>query len=102
MARPIEHNLFKPYIPCVVRLSEMFQTEETITVEWMSPRNNEVSLFKGLYKYEKGSSETFMINGKPGYCAMVLEELAAKGMIIDKRSQSSSIKFWIHLSGKKV
>lgn len=102
MSQFITHTNVNLPVSLTIRIADFFQAEEQIAVEWLSPEKKEVTLFSGLYSYEKGASETFIVRGKPGYCTAVLKELGTHGTIIDKRPQNSSVKFWIHLSGRRT
>jgi hypothetical protein len=102
MPRLITSSSVKISIPLANRLTDIFQPEEQIVVEWVAPENDNVSLFAGLYDYEKNVTETFTIKGKPGFCAFVLSELNHHGLVIDKRTQSKTVKFWIHLTGRRM
>ncbi|MBL7959177.1 hypothetical protein JNL27_02955 [bacterium] len=102
MPQFITNSFITVNLPFITRLSDVFQAEEQIAVEWISPEDNRVSLFDGLYEYEQNTSETFTIRGKPGFCSAVTEELDKHGRIVDKRPQNPSVKFWIHLSGKRA
>lgn len=102
MSRQITSSTIKLSIPFATRLTDLLQPEEQIVVEWVSPESEKVSLFAGLYEYEKNATETFTIKGKPGFCSLILSELNHHGSVIDKRPQNPSVKFWIHLTGRRA
>lgn len=102
MSQHITPSTFKVHLSFLTRLFDTFQPEEQIAVEWISPENDGASLFDGRYKYGKNVSETFMIRGKPGFCSAVTAELGKHGRVVDKRPQNASVKFWIHLSGRRA
>lgn len=102
MSQLITPDSVRVSLPFVSRFADFFRTDEQIAVEWISPELKNVSLFTDLFRYDKSVIETFTIRGKPAYCAAVLTELASHGTILDKRPQNASVKFWIHLSGRRA
>lgn len=101
MPQLIYSSSVKVIIPLRVQLGDFFQPDEQLAVEWISSEFQDVSLFSGLLHYTKNTGETFVIRGKPGYCSAVLAELNMHGIIVDKRPQNPSVKFWVHLTGKR-
>jgi hypothetical protein len=76
-------------IPVLSRIKDLLiGTEETITVEWLSPdyTSKEMTILWGLFqlKTEKGEKRTFIVRGKPGFCAAVIEKLQQDGRIVRK------------------
>lgn len=75
-------------IPVFSKIKDFFGAEETITVEWRSPDyiSKEVTILWGLLQVttEKGERRTFIVRGKPGFCAAVIEKLQQDGKIVRK------------------
>lgn len=75
-------------IPVFSKIKDFFGPEETITVEWLSPdyTSKEITILWGLFqlKTEKGEKRTFIVRGKPGFCAAVIEKLQQDGKIVRK------------------
>lgn len=91
MAEYITPDQFKKAgisIPVFSRFKDFFGAEETITVEWLSPdyTSKQMRILWGLFqlKTEKGEKRTFIVRGKPGFCAAVIDKLQQDGKIVRK------------------
>ncbi len=75
-------------IPVFSKIKDFLSPEETITIEWFSPNYSakEITILWGLLqlKTEKGEKKTFILRGKPGFCAAVIEKLQQDGKIVKK------------------
>lgn len=75
-------------IPVFSKIKDFLSPEETITIEWLSPNYSakEITILWGLLQLrtEKGEKKTFIVRGKPGFCAAVIEKLQQDGKIVKK------------------
>ncbi len=86
---PEKFEKAKISIPVFARIKDFLSTtEETITIEWVSPNysSKEIAILWGLFQLrtEKGEKRTFIVRGKPGFCAAVIEKLQQDGKIVQK------------------
>ncbi|QLE56282.1 hypothetical protein [Nostoc sp. TCL26-01] len=86
---PEKFNKAEISIPIFARIRDFFNSkEEIITIEWFSPNygSTEVIILWGLFRFrhETGEKKTFVIRGKSGFCAAVIEKLQQDGKIVKK------------------
>jgi hypothetical protein len=93
MAQLITPATVKASVPLWTRFNDFFRPHEEFSIEWTSPEYKRVAILWDTHEYEKGSRESFIIRGKPGFCAAVIAELSSKGTILDKRPPVC-IAFW--------
>lgn len=71
-------------VPVLTQVKDLFRPDETIQVEWTAPDYTRVTICWGLYTYERGQKQTFIIKGKPGFCAAVLADLRQNGRVLQQ------------------
>lgn len=62
-------------VPLLVRIKDQFRAEEEVVFEWTSPSYFRLSLFWDALVFEKGERKTIRIRGKPGYCAVIVQQM---------------------------
>jgi hypothetical protein len=93
VAQLITPATVKASLPWEARLTDFFRPQEEFSIEWTSPEDKGVSMLWGLYDFENGEHQSFIVRGKPGFCAAVIAELSSKGKILDKRPRAF-MAFW--------
>lgn len=76
-------------IPVLAKVVDIFKKDETITVEWTAPNFQRVTVCWGLITFERGERRTFVIQGKPGFCAAIIANLQENGQILRQLPQSA-------------
>ncbi|GAB4202780.1 MAG: hypothetical protein OHK0022_26320 [Roseiflexaceae bacterium] len=71
-------------LPLVARVIDIFRPEECIRVEWTPPDYTEIVILWGIITIKRGARQTFIIKGKPAFCAAVIAELRRNGQITNQ------------------